>query len=253
MSRKALIAANWKMFKTPAEAQAFVDAFLPLVAGHTRDEIALFPSPVLLPTVIAAAKGSNVSVGCQNMHFAEEGAYTGETSVGQLQAVGGTHTLIGHSERRQYFAETDEIVNKKLHTALKHGVVPIVCVGEVLEEREAGKTASVLTTQITGAFAGITAEAAGPIVIAYEPVWAIGTGRTATPEIAEEAHKIIRAQIASSLGTERAASTRILYGGSVKPENAGSLCRLEDIDGALVGGASLDAASFAQIVANSAG
>jgi triosephosphate isomerase len=177
MSRKALIAANWKMYKTPAEAQAFVDAFLPLVAGHTRDEIALFPSPVLLPTVIAAAKGSNVVVGAQNIHFAEEGAYTGETSVGQLLAVGGTHTLIGHSERRQYFAETDEIVNKKLHTALKHGVVPIVCIGEVLAEREAGKTEEVLKTQITGALAGITAEAAAPIVIAYEPVWAMGTGK----------------------------------------------------------------------------
>ena len=177
MSRKALIAANWKMYKTPAEAKAFVDAFLPLVAGHTRDEIALFPSPVLLPTVIPACKGSNVAVGAQNIHFAEEGAYTGETSVGQLMAVGGTHTLIGHSERRQYFAETDEIVNKKLHTALKHGIVPVVCIGEVLEEREAGKTASVLKTQVTGAFAGITPEAAAPIVIAYEPVWAIGTGK----------------------------------------------------------------------------
>ena len=154
MSRKALIAANWKMYKTPAEAKAFVDAFLPLVAGHTRDEIALFPSPVLLPTVIPACKGSNVAVGAQNIHFAEEGAYTGETSVGQLMAVGGTHTLIGHSERRQYFAETDEIVNKKLHTALKHGIVPIVCVGEVLEEREAGKTASVLKTQVTGRVCG---------------------------------------------------------------------------------------------------
>ena len=181
MPRKALIAANWKMFKTPAEAKAFVEAFLPLVAGHSRDEIALFPSPVLLPTVIEAAKGSNVAVGCQNIHFAEEGAYTGETSIGQLKAIGGTHTLIGHSERRQYFAETDEIVNKKLHTALKHGVVPIVCVGEVLAEREAGKTADVLKTQITGAFAGITAAVAAPIVIAYEPVWAIGTGKTATP------------------------------------------------------------------------
>ena len=176
MPRKALIAANWKMFKTPAEAKAFVDAFLPLVAGHTRDEIALFPSPVLLPTVIEAAEGSNVAVGAQNIHFAEEGAFTGETSVGQLQAVGGTHTLIGHSERRQYFAETDEIVNKKLHTALKHGLVPVVCVGEVLAEREAGNTADVLKKQIAGALAGITAEAAKPIVIAYEPVWAIGTG-----------------------------------------------------------------------------
>ena len=129
MPRKALIAANWKMYKTPAEAKAFVDAFLPLVAGHTRDEIVLFPSPVLLPTVIAAAKGSNVVIGAQNIHFAEEGAYTGETSLNQLQAIGGTHTLIGHSERRQYFAETDEIVNKKLHAALKHGVVPVVTPG----------------------------------------------------------------------------------------------------------------------------
>src|SRR5580692_8660277 len=154
MARKALIAANWKMFKTPAEAESFVEAFLPLVQGHTRDEIALFPSPVLLPAVVAACNASNVAVGAQNIHFAEEGAYTGETSVGQLIAVGGTHTLIGHSERRQYFAETDEIVNKKLHTALKHKIVPVVCVGEVLEERENGKTASVLTTQITGAFAG---------------------------------------------------------------------------------------------------
>src|SRR6202046_4553749 len=196
MPRKALIAANWKMYKTPAEAKAFVDAFLPLVAGHTRDEIALFPSPVLLPTVVPAAKGSNVAIGAQNIHFAEEGAYTGETSVGQLIAVGGTHTLIGHSERRQYFAETDEIVNKKLHTALKHNIIPIVCIGEVLAEREGGLTEQVLTTQITGAFAGITADAAAPIVISYEPVWAIGTGKTATPEMAADAHRTIRAEVA---------------------------------------------------------
>ncbi len=253
MSRKALIAANWKMFKTPDEAKAFVAAFLPLVAGHSRDEMALFPSPVLLPAVIEAAKGSNVAVGAQNIHFAEEGAFTGETSVLQLQAVGGTHTLIGHSERRQYFAETDEIVNKKLHTALKHGIVPIVCVGEVLAEREAGKTAHVLKTQITGAFAGITAAwAAGAvlasIVIAYEPVWAIGTGKTATPEIAVDAHKIIRAEVARLLGAEVAAAMRILYGGSVKPDNATSLIGQEEIDGALVGGASLKPDSFAAIV-----
>ncbi len=248
MARKALIAANWKMYKTPAEAQAFVDAFLPLVASHTRDEIALFPSPVLLPTVIPACKGSKVAVGAQNIHFAEEGAYTGETSVGQLKAVGGTHTLIGHSERRQYFAETDEIVNKKLHTALKHGLVPVVCIGEVLEEREAGKTEQVLKTQVTGAFAGITAEMAASIVIAYEPVWAIGTGKTATPEMAEEAHKMIRAEVAKLLGAEIAAGMRILYGGSVKPDNVTALMAQEDIDGALVGGASLKADSFEKIV-----
>ncbi len=248
MPRKALIAANWKMYKTPAEAQTFVDAFLPLVKGHTRDEIALFPSPVLLPTVVPACEGSNVAVGAQNIHFAEEGAYTGETSIGQLRAVGGTHTLIGHSERRQYFAETDEIVNKKLHTALKHGVVPIVCIGEVLEEREAGKTASVLKTQVNGAFAGVSPEAAAPIVIAYEPVWAIGTGRTATPEIAADAHAIIRAEVTKLLGADVAAAMRILYGGSVKPDNITNLMAQEEIDGALVGGASLKPESFTAIV-----
>src|SRR6202453_2296893 len=162
MARKALIAANWKMYKTRTEAKAFVETFLPLVAGHTRDEIALFPSPVLLPTATAACNLSTVAGGAQNSRCAEQGAYTGETSVLQLLAVGGTHTLIGHSERRQYFAETDEIANKRLHTALQHGVVPIVCIGEVLAEREAGQTESVLKTQITGAFAGITAEAAKP-------------------------------------------------------------------------------------------
>ncbi len=248
MARIALIAANWKMYKTPAEAAEFVKAFLPMVAGHTRDEIALFPSPVLLPTVVPACKGSNIAVGAQNIHFAEEGAYTGETSVGQLKAVGGTHTLIGHSERRQYFAETDEIVNKKLHTALKHGLVPVVCIGEVLEEREAGKTESVLKTQLTGAFAGIAAEMAAPIAIAYEPVWAIGTGKTATPEMAEEAHKMIRAEVARLLGNDVAGAVRILYGGSVKPENVSALMAQEDIDGALVGGASLKADSFEKIV-----
>jgi triosephosphate isomerase len=248
MSRKALIAANWKMFKTPAEAKAFVDAFLPLVAGHSRDEIALFPSPVLLPTVIEAAKGSNVLIGAQNIHFAPEGAFTGETSIGQLKAVGGTHTLIGHSERRQYFAETDEIVNKKLHAALENGIVPVVCVGEVLADREAGKTGDVLKKQIDGALVGITAAIAGPIVIAYEPVWAIGTGKTATPEMAVEAHKIIRAEVAKLLGADVAAAVRILYGGSVKPANAKELIGQEEIDGALVGGASLKADSFAAIV-----
>jgi triosephosphate isomerase (TIM) len=236
MARKALIAANWKMYKTPAEAKAFVDAFLPLVAGHTRDEI------------VNAAKGSNVAVGAQNVHFAEEGAYTGETSIAQLQAVGGTHTLIGHSERRQYFAETDEIVNKKLHAALKHGVVPVVCVGEVLEAREAGNTANVLRTQVMGAFAGITAGMAKPIVIAYEPVWAIGTGKTATPEMAAEAHRIIRAEVAKLLGAGVAEGMRILYGGSVKPDNATALIGQDEIDGALVGGASLKPDSFAGIV-----
>jgi len=248
MTRKALIAANWKMYKTPAEAKAFVEAFLPLVAGHYHDEIALFPSPVLLPTVTAACNASNVAVGAQNIHFAEEGAYTGETSVVQLLAVGGTHTLIGHSERRQYFGETDEIVNKKLHTALKHSVVPIVCVGEVLAERECGQTEHVCRSQVARALKGITPESAAPIVVAYEPVWAIGTGKTATPEMAVDAHKIIRHEVARLLGADVAAAMRILYGGSVKPDNATALISQEEIDGALVGGASLNPDSFAAIV-----
>ena len=248
MSRKSVIAANWKMYKTPAESLAFVQAFLPLVAGHHRDEIAIFPSVTSLATVVQAAAGSHIFVGLQNMHFAEEGAYTGETSAAMLKAVGASHTLIGHSERRQYFNETDEVVNKKLHTALKHGIDPIVCIGEVLAERDANQTAEVLKFQITAALTGITAAQAAPIVIAYEPVWAIGTGKTATPQMAVEAHQIIRAQVASLLGDSVANAVRILYGGSVKPENACDLLCQPDIDGALVGGASLKPDSFAAIV-----
>ena len=248
MSRTKLIAANWKMYKTPTEAKAFTDAFLPLVAGHTRDEIALFPSVTSLATVVEAVAGSKVVAGLQNMHFAEEGAYTGETSAAMLKALGATHTLIGHSERRQYFGETDEIVNKKLHTALKHGIVPVVCIGEHLREREDGQTTAVLCTQCRGAFAGLTAEAVASVVIAYEPVWAIGTGKTATAAMAVEAHQVIRQEVADILGAEAAGAMRILYGGSVKPENACELLCETEIDGALVGGASLKAESFAAIV-----
>jgi triosephosphate isomerase len=248
MSRIKLIAANWKMYKTPAESKAFVEAFLPLVAGHERDEIALFPSVTSLATVVEAVAGSNVLAGLQNMHFAEEGAYTGETSATMLKAVGATHTLIGHSERRQYFNETDHIVNKKLHTALRHGIVPVVCVGEHLHEREAGKTSDVLCTQLRGAFEEVTAAAFAPVVIAYEPVWAIGTGKTATPAMAVEAHKTIRDEVAEIFGIEVAQAVRILYGGSVKPDHVCDLLCEEEIDGALVGGASLKPDSFAAIV-----
>jgi len=251
VTRKPLIAANWKMYKTPDEAVAFVRAFIPLVATHSHAEIVLCPSPTLLPTVVEAARNTPVRIAGQNMHWKDQGAYTGETSPLQLKALGVTHVLIGHSERRQYFNETDEWVNLKLKAALAHGLVPIVCVGELLAEREAGQTAAVLVRQTSVALSGIDPAAAKPLVIAYEPVWAIGTGRTATPEIAQEAHKIIRDQIAMSLSAELAASTRILYGGSVKPDNTASLCAQEDIDGALVGGASLEAVSFSQIVANS--
>ncbi|MGB9147159.1 MAG: triose-phosphate isomerase [Acidobacteriaceae bacterium] len=248
MPRKPLIAANWKMYKTPAQAQEYVKVFLPLVANHERDEVVLCPSFTSLSVVIAAVTGSGVGVGAQNMYSAEEGAFTGETSPLMLKAIGATHVILGHSERRQYFCETDETVNKKLKTALKHELTPIVCVGEVLQEREAGKTEEVLLRQTRGVLAGITAAEAVPVVIAYEPVWAIGTGKTATPQMAAEAHGVIRGEVAKLLGAETAAALRILYGGSVKPENATALMAEEEIDGALVGGASLDAQSFGKIV-----
>jgi len=252
MARKKLIAANWKMYKTPEEAHTFVKTFIPLAAGHKHADIVLCASPTLLPTVVEAARNNPIRVAAQDMHWMDQGAYTGETSPLMLKALGVTHVLIGHSERRQYFNETDESVNLKLKAALAHGLVPIVCVGEMLAERESNQTEEVLVHQTSIALSGIEAGAAGPIVIAYEPVWAIGTGKTATPEIANEAHKIIRAQVAKSLGSEIAANIRILYGGSVKPDNTGTLCACDDIDGALVGGASLDPASFASIVCNSA-
>ena len=246
--RKPVIAANWKMYKTPVQAQEFVKAFLPLVANHERDEIVLCPSFTSLSTVIAAASGSNVAVGAQNMHYAEEGAFTGETSALMLKAIGATHAIIGHSERRQYFAETDETVNQKIHCAIRHSLTPIICIGEKLEEREAGKTEEVLVRQTEKAFKGVEPETAENFVVAYEPVWAIGTGRTATPEMAGMAHFYIRSEIARLLGRKAADCIRILYGGSVKPDNASGLLNQPEIDGALVGGASLDPQSFAKIV-----
>jgi triosephosphate isomerase len=250
--RKLLIAGNWKMYKTPIESTAFLTSFYPLVKQSTHAEILLCPAMTSLPALIDAARSKPVFIGAQNMHWKNEGAYTGETSPVMLTAIGATHVLIGHSERRQYFAETDTTVNLKLKAALAHSLVPIVCVGEHLEERESDLTRSVLELQVSVALEGINPTIAAPIVFAYEPVWAIGTGRTATPEIAQDAHVIIREQIAKTLTPELAASTRILYGGSVKPDNARSLCALADIDGALVGGASLDPQSFAEIVRHSA-
>ncbi|WP_348266324.1 triose-phosphate isomerase [Edaphobacter paludis] len=249
--RKPLIAANWKMYKIPAEAIDFTDAFLPLVANQEKTEIVLCPSMTSLGVAIAATKGTQVHIGAQTMHWLDNGAYTGETSPTMLNAIGATHVLIGHSERRQYFNETDETVNMKLKSALAHKLIPIVCVGEQKAERESGHTNDVLQQQLSIGLQGIDPAIATPLVIAYEPVWAIGTGLTATPQIADDAHKFIRAQIAELLSPAIAASTRILYGGSVKPDNAASLCCLENIDGALVGGASLDPISFAQIIANS--
>ncbi|MHB8302445.1 MAG: triose-phosphate isomerase [Acidobacteriaceae bacterium] len=247
-TRKPLIAANWKMYKTPTQAREFVTAFLPLVKGHTRDEIVLCPPFIDLATVLDGVHGSSVHVGGQNMHWQEEGAFTGETSAAMLAAAGCTHVILGHSERRQFFGETDESVNRKLHAALQHKLVPIVCVGELLAEREAGKTEEVLLRQTARGLVDVAPELARRIVIAYEPVWAIGTGKTATPEMAGEAHLIIRSQVARSLGREIADAMRVLYGGSVKPENATTLLNQPEIDGALVGGASLDPQSFAKIV-----
>ena len=248
--RKPLIAANWKMYKTPKESQSFLEEFFPLIKDNTAADVAIFPSMTSLGQVINATRNTSVAAGAQNMHWLDEGAYTGETSPPMLNAIGCTHVLIGHSERRQYFNETDTTVNLKLKAALAHNLMPIVCVGELRNERESNLTADVLKLQVSIALEGIDPAAAAPLVIAYEPVWAIGTGLTATPEIAEDAHKIIRAQIAQSHGAALAASTRILYGGSVKPDNARSLCCLEDIDGALVGGASLQPKSFAGIIHN---
>jgi len=246
--RKKLIAANWKMFKTPAEAIAFTNIFLPLVQGHERDEIVLCPPMTSLAYVIEAVKLTGVYAGAQNMHWLDEGPYTGETSPIMLTHVGATHVILGHSERRQYFNETDETVNLKLKSAIAHDLIPIVCVGEHLSEREDGLTTAVLQRQISIALKDVTPADAKTLVIAYEPVWAIGTGRTATPEMAADAHKTIRAELAKYLDQATADATRILYGGSVKPENASALCALPEIDGALVGGASLDPQSFAKIV-----
>lgn len=248
MPRKPLIAANWKMHKTPAEAASFVETFLPLVADDTRSDIVLCPPSISLSVVADALAGSNVAAGAQNMHYAEEGAFTGETSPAMLIAVGATYVIVGHSERRQYFNETDETVNKKLRTALRHKLLPIVCVGELLGERESGSTEEVLVRQVSGALANIAPEEAAPIAIAYEPIWAIGTGKTASPEMAAEAHLLIRSEVARLLTREIADKLRILYGGSVKPDNASSLLNQPEIDGALVGGASLKPDSFAQIV-----
>ncbi len=248
MARKKLIAANWKMYKTPEQTIAFFNEFLPLVAGHERDDIAVCPPYIDLHAAVAAAAGSNVAIGAQNMHWTNEGAFTGEVSPVMLLSIGVTHVILGHSERRQYFNETDDTVNRKLELALESGLTPIVCVGEVLEEREAGLTEDVLRRQTMRAFNGISARKAAKLVVAYEPVWAIGTGKTATPQIAADAHLVIRGEAAKAFGQEFADNLRILYGGSVKPDICSALMTEEEIDGALVGGASLDPKTLARIV-----
>jgi triosephosphate isomerase len=246
--RKPVMAGNWKMYKTAAETSAFFAKFAPAVAQSTHAEIVICPPFVNLPAAVEAARSTAVEVGGQDLFWLQEGAYTGEISASMLEAVGCRWVIVGHSERRQYFGETDETVLKKTQAALAASLTPIVCVGERLEEREAGSTESVLRTQFTNGVSGLTPEQFARIVIAYEPVWAIGTGRTATPEIAGDAHRVLRAEIASHFGDAAAQSCRILDGGSVKPDNIKGLMAQEDIDGALVGGASLDPASFAAVV-----
>jgi triosephosphate isomerase (TIM) len=246
--RQKLMAANWKMNKTPDETRDYFRDFLPLVAEHSRDQIVVCPPYTDVDAAIAAAKGSNVAIGVQNVHWKADGAYTGEISAPMLLSLGVTHVIIGHSERRQYFGETDDTVNLRLKAALEAGLTPICCVGEVLEEREAGLCDDVLRRQCVRAFHAISARKAAKLVVAYEPVWAIGTGKNATPEIASQAHAVIRREATEVFGEEFSSKLRILYGGSVKPDNVAELMAQEEIDGALVGGASLDAKSFAAIV-----
>src|SRR5215469_12062561 len=246
--RQKLIAANWKMYKTAQQARDFVSAVLPQLWEHSRDQVVLCPPFLAIPAAVEAVSGSSIGVGGQDMFWEKEGAFTGAISAQMLRAAGCSHVIIGYSERRQYFGETDDTVNRKLRAALAAGLKPIVCVGEVLEERESGLTEDVLRRQCGIAFREISGGEAIPMVIAYEPVWAIGTGKNATPEIAGEAHRVIRAEAAEAFGEGVAGQMRILYGGSVKPDNCRFLMSHPDIDGALVGGASLDPRSFAAIV-----
>ncbi len=247
--RKPLLAGNWKMYKTPADTKAFFEKFIPLVAGSAHADVAICPPFVAIAAAVEGAAGSQVGIGGQDCYWTnKEGAFTGEVSPAMLKAAGCEWVIIGHSERRQFFGETDESVCKKTVAALEAGIKPIVCVGELLEERESGRTNDVLKSQFDGGIAPLTAEQFSQIVIAYEPVWAIGTGKVATPEIAGAAHKVIRGLVEAKFGKDAAAAVRILYGGSVKPDNVKGLMAQPDIDGALVGGASLKPEDFAGIV-----
>lgn len=246
--RIPLIAGNWKMYKTVAETEQFFREFLPLVANSTHCEIAVAPPFTAIAKAVEQARGTRVAISGQNVFWEKQGAFTGEVSAAMLAEAGCRFTIIGHSERRQYFGESNETVNKRIRAALAVGLEAIVCIGELLEEREAGRTEAVLEQQFEQGLAGLTAAEIARIIIAYEPVWAIGTGRTATPEIAQQAHRFIRSRAERHFGRETASRLRILYGGSVKPDNIKGLMAQPDIDGALVGGASLEAQSLSAIV-----
>ncbi len=236
------------MFKTVRQTVQFFDEFKPLVAGAGDREIVLCPPFPALAHAAEAVRGSNIQIGAQNLHWEAEGAFTGEVSAAMIVGAGCGHVIIGHSERRQYFGETDATVARRIDAALGAGLTPIVCVGETLEDREAGRTEEVLATQFNGGFGNLDAEAFSKTMIAYEPVWAIGTGKTATPETAQQAHAFLRGNAVGKFGREAADGVRILYGGSVKPGNVKGLMEQPDIDGGLVGGASLEPESFAAIV-----
>jgi triosephosphate isomerase len=245
--RRKIVAANWKMYKTVREAEAFVAAFLPLVEGISDVEIVLAPPFTALAAVGAKLAGSAVALAAQNVSPEKQGAFTGEIAPGMLVELGCRYGIVGHSERRALYGENDAGVARKAAALLEHGVRPIVCVGETLAQREQGRTSAVVSAQLEGSLASVPPERADDVVVAYEPVWAIGTGKTATPELAQDVHALIRAQLRRRFGAA-GDRIRIQYGGSVKPDNAASLLSQADIDGALVGGASLEAESFARIV-----
>lgn len=242
------MAGNWKMFKTADETRQFFGVFSALVAGVEHCEIVIAPPFTSLAVAAEVTKDSPVQIAAQNVHWAPQGAFTGEVSGPMICAAGCSHVIIGHSERRQYFGETDGAVLERTTAALEHGLTPIICVGERLEQRTAGATEEVLARQFSSGLGSLTAAQFSRIIVAYEPVWAIGTGRTATPVMAADAHSVLRIQAAKQFGERSAATLRILYGGSVKPDNVTGLMEKSDIDGALVGGASLDPQSMASIV-----
>jgi triosephosphate isomerase len=248
MARTPLIAGNWKMHCTRAEAQSLVAALIPLILDAPGREIVVAPPFTALEAVGRAITGTPIRLAAQNLHWEPKGAFTGEVSAAMLRDVGCAAVIIGHSERRQYFAETDDGVSRKIRAALGAQLTPIVCVGETLAERDAGQTDTIIERQVRGAWAGLPGDAVARCVVAYEPVWAIGTGRTATPAQAQEVHRSIRRLAAGLAGDPVAAGLRILYGGSVKADNVDGLMAEADVDGALVGGASLQADDFARIV-----
>ena len=245
--KKFLIAGNWKMNKSIAEAKLFADQLKGERIAHP-EQLAVIAPFTQLETLKRELDGTGIKVGAQNVHFEKSGAYTGEISVSMLKELDIDLCIVGHSERREYFKESDEFINQKVKAVLEIGMKPILCIGEKLEEREGGKTLEVLATQIKGGLADLSKEEAVKVIVAYEPVWAIGTGKTATPEMAQETHKEVRNVLAEMFGKEVADKMIIQYGGSMKPENAKDLLSQEDIDGGLVGGASLKADSFFEII-----